>query len=292
MFYTIDVYFKKSFIILYVLSSCIRIFSTKSQNELFLSTLEGKIVGGHPVKIESFPFSILFFNGGSICSGVILNSLSILTAAHCFQVNKNLEEMEIAIGSRYVHDYDAEIFEVLSIVIHEDYNKIMPFASDIALIFLKESIKFDEKKQRAVLVSNEDWMKCDNDEDWKKCKDKDNVVAAGWGWTKYGGSLSELGLLQTTLRYVPRHECEKLHGTRLAEDMFCLYGDAARDTCRGDSGGGVLWNGSVIGIVSHGNGCAKKDKPSVYISVYYHRQWIERHIKNFIKNYCKLKSKN
>lgn len=63
---------------------------------------------------------------------------------------------------------------------------------------------------------------------------------------QYEGSVSELGLLQTSLRYVPRHECERLHSIRLAEDMFCLYGDAARDTCKGDSGGGVVWNGWAI----------------------------------------------
>lgn len=30
---------------------------------------------------------------------------------------------------------------------------------------------------------------------------------------------------------------------KLGPDMFCLHGDGKRDTCRGDSGGGVLWNG-------------------------------------------------
>lgn len=51
----------------------------------------------------------------------------------------------------------------------------MPFSADIALIFVKEPIKFDARKQRAVLADNENWMKSIGD---------DSVTVAGWGWTK------------------------------------------------------------------------------------------------------------
>ncbi|XP_045457677.1 coagulation factor X-like [Melitaea cinxia] len=179
-------------------------------------------------------------------------------------------------GTRYINEENAELHEVHSFAIHEDYNKFIPFYADIALIFVKEPINFGARKKKALLASNDDWMK----------KTNNDIVAIGWGMTKYGGQISELGLLRTTLRYVARRECGKLHKLKLTDDMFCLYGDGRRDTCKGDSGGGIVWNRTVIGIVSHGEGCAKKDKPSVYISVSFHRKWIERTVTEFMKTYC------
>lgn len=59
---------------------------------------------------------------------------------------------------------------------------------------------------------------------------------------QYGGPVSKEGLMMTHLRYVPAQECSDLHKLEITPDMFCLYGDGARDTCKGDSGGGVFWN--------------------------------------------------
>lgn len=46
-----------------------------------------------------------------------------------------------------------------------------------------------------------------------------------------------------TLNYIPSTECSVMHNLKLTADMFCLYGQAHMDSCSGDSGGGVLWNG-------------------------------------------------
>lgn len=60
---------------------------------------------------------------------------------------------------------------------------------------------------------------------------------------QYGGELSKKGLMMTYLRFIPNDECGRLHSKTLTIDMFCLYGEGTRDTCKGDSGGGVLWHG-------------------------------------------------
>lgn len=52
--------------------------------------------------------------------------------------------------------------------------------------------------------------------------------------------------MMTHLQYVPKEECERLHNVKFKADMFCLYGDGIRDTCKGDSGAGVLWEGLVF----------------------------------------------
>ncbi|XP_068620842.1 trypsin epsilon-like [Battus philenor] len=198
---------------------------------------ESKIIGGEPISIESLPSAVQFFNFGSLCSGTIINSWSILTAAHCFDQNKDVYDMVIQVGARYTYDNDAEIHRVLEFIIHSNYSKEMPFACDIALVF-------------------------------------------------YGGPISDSGLLKTYLEFIPKEKCEKMHNLKFTSDMFCLYGDGVRDTCKGDSGGGVIWNDTVVGIVSHGAGCSNKNKPSIYSNVWYFRNWIKKEISKFFKNFC------
>lgn len=81
----------------------------KQVNRTSYFKLQSKIVGGYPIKIESFAFAVLFFNAKNLCSGVILNSYSVLTAAHCFDVNKVVEEMIIEMSELYLFKI---IFEI------------------------------------------------------------------------------------------------------------------------------------------------------------------------------------
>ncbi|CAK1550129.1 unnamed protein product [Leptosia nina] len=252
------------------------LFGSARAGDNVLDILEAKIVGGKPVKMESFPFTVKFFNQGALCAGTILNSWSVLSAAHCFDHSKDKTDMLIVVGSRYAYDHDAATYDISHFLIHEDYYKDMPFACDIALIFVTSPIKFGKRSQKALLVNTNLWMNAN----------ETHFVATGWGKIKYDGPISELGLMQTELRYVPKKDCEKMHKMKFTSDMFCLYGEGDRDTCKGDSGGGVLWHRMVIGIVSHGDGCAKKDKPSIYANVWYFRKWIQKNVENFITEYC------
>lgn len=61
-------------------------------------SLSAKIVGGEPVPVERFPFTVQLFNLGALCSGTILNSWTVLTSAHCMDLNKDINEMRIQTG--------------------------------------------------------------------------------------------------------------------------------------------------------------------------------------------------
>ncbi|XP_063376817.1 chymotrypsin-1-like [Cydia fagiglandana] len=239
-------------------------------------TIEGKIVGGKPVPIEKFPHMAQLLNGGALCAGTILSSWAIMTAAHCFEFNQDIDDMEIHVGARYTYDSNAEVYDIWYFIIHEDYSKVMPFSCDIALIFVKQPVKFSVKTKKAVIANSDKWM----------VQGATHFSATGWGWIKYNGPLSSHGLMTTSLRYVPLDKCGQLHNLTMSEDMFCLYGNGKYDTCKGDSGGGVEWNGMVVGIVSHGDGCAQKDKPSVYANVWYLRSWVQKKLFEFQNEFC------
>ncbi|XP_075991637.1 hypodermin-B-like [Anticarsia gemmatalis] len=240
--------------------------------------VEGRIVGGEQASLAAYPYVAQFFNMGGMCGGVILNSWTIMTAAHCLAHNTDKEHMRVQAGSKYLYDFESAKYKVKSFVIHEDFNKEQAFSCDLALLFLAEPLKLGTMVKKGILVNHDKWM--DDQEH--------NFIVTGWGWTQYGGETSKHGLMKTNLRYVSNEECRRLHDNyKLTPDMFCLYGDAVRDTCKGDSGGGVLWNNMIVGLTSHGNGCANKNKPSLYTNLWILRDWIKENVNLFVMNYCR-----
>ncbi|CAF4824582.1 unnamed protein product [Rotaria sp. Silwood1] len=70
-----------------------------------------------------------------------------------------------------------------------------------------------------------------------------------------------------------------------SEIQFCVgLPDDGKDSCQGDSGGPIFqWTGQYweqVGIVSHGNGCAKLRHPDVYTRLSYYYDWINNILKN------------
>ncbi|XP_018302414.1 trypsin isoform X1 [Mycetomoellerius zeteki] len=54
--------------------------------------------------------------------------------------------------------------------------------------------------------------------------------------------------------------------------------EGGRDACQGDSGGPLLCNGTQVGIVSWGEGCARPNTAGVYSRVDFYLQWLNETI--------------
>lgn len=57
--------------------------------------------------------------------------------------------------------------------------------------------------------------------------------------------------------------------------MICASAEN-KDACYGDSGGPLVHKGALLGIVSTGEGCARKNFPGIYTCV------ANKEVKNFI----------
>ena len=93
----------------------------------------------------------------------------------------------------------------------------------------------------------------------------------GWGATSEGGDVSDT-LLKVSVPVVDNSTCaEKYSASGSNYDkasMFCAgVPEGGKDSCQGDSGGPAYVGGKLAGIVSWGQGCARKDFPGVYTNV-------------------------
>jgi secreted trypsin-like serine protease len=108
------------------------------------------------------------------------------------------------------------------------------------------------------------------------------LEVTGWGATMEGGGASH-SLLKAVVPLADTATCNAgtAYGGRIKEGMMCAgYREGGVDSCQGDSGGPLVWrtpDGPVlVGIVSWGDGCARKLKYGIYTRVSAYRDWIDR----------------
>ena len=96
-----------------------------------------------------------------------------------------------------------------------------------------------------------------------------NMLATGWGALSEGGSFP-INLRKVSLPLVSRTNCNDAnsYNGQITTNMLCAGRDSGGiDTCQGDSGGPLTRGSSLTGIVSWGNGCARRNLFGVYTRV-------------------------
>uniref|UniRef100_A0A8C0H6D6 Vitamin K-dependent protein C n=1 Tax=Chelonoidis abingdonii TaxID=106734 RepID=A0A8C0H6D6_CHEAB len=143
---------------------------------------------------------------------------------------------------------------------------------DIALIKLKEPIKFSIYVIPACLpdadFANEILM-----------NQKSGTVSGFGRLYEHGRVSNKLKVLQVP--YIDRNSCKQTTNFAITDNMFCAgYDNVTKDACQGDSGGPHVTKYKdtyfVTGIVSWGEGCARKGKYGVYTKVSKFQSWLKR----------------
>ncbi|MPC24242.1 Plasma kallikrein [Portunus trituberculatus] len=120
-------------------------------------------------------------------------------------------------------------------------------------------------------------------------------IATGWGRISEKGEPTDT-LKEALVPIFPNAVCQALRYQpyEITDNMFCAgYINGGTDSChsvsvaslQGDSGGGLLWEGSdgkmdVIGVVSWGQGCGRPGYPGVYTRVTRYLDWIHQHTRD------------
>ncbi|HVK23911.1 MAG TPA: trypsin-like serine protease [Actinokineospora sp.] len=214
-----------------------------------------QVVGGSPATKGEFPWMVRLSMG---CGGAMYSEQLVLTAAHCLSGSGNNTSITATYGVIDLQDSTATTRKSSYVYVNPGY--AAGTGGDWALIKLASPIT-----GAATLPITT-----------TKTYDTGTFTIAGWGDTSEGGSASRY-LLKAQVPFVDDTTCKNA-GSYYSDLIFnaeLCAGDMANggvDTCQGDSGGPMFRRDGnnawiQVGIVSHGDGCARPNAPGVYTEV-------------------------
>ncbi|KRZ18690.1 Serine protease 30 [Trichinella zimbabwensis] len=190
---------------------------------------------------------------------------TILTASHCVRVNNRLVDANAITVTAGVFNIKKleEPHRVTSKVlayISDNFDDVSK-ANDIAILRLKVEIPHSEYISPVCLPYQNQELP------WGE-----TCFVSGWGLTRGKPSPK---LRQVGIPILRNNNCPFID----AEDMFCAGAmSGGKDSCQGDSGGPLVCKLNdtffQMGIVSFGDGCARKDHPGIYTKVPHYVKWI------------------
>lgn len=234
----------------------------------FSALANEKIVGGVPVTdLAEVPYMVSL---SGACGGSIISKKWVLTAAHCAGYFKTVKGGVLNLNETGV------TFQIKRTIKHPEYNS-STMANDFALVELAEEIDFEKTKLAPVSLATPDFEREGNQE-----PGMDSTVY-GYGNLGQGQSNSKKELNKVIVPVVSNDEAnrtESYNGKIDATMIAAGYAEGGKDSCQGDSGGPLVvfdqQNEPVlIGVVSWGEGCAKKNKYGIYSRVSSGYNWIQ-----------------
>ncbi|XP_052784259.1 trypsin-3-like [Mya arenaria] len=217
------------------------------------------IIGGERADRNEYKYQVYFTeNDIFICSGTILDSVTVLTAAHCFEsgLNNGVVHQVVAGDYRYqANDGTEQVRSLRALAIHPDYDTNDFMSPDIAVLKLSRPFNFNTNVGEPVKIPSPN-----------ESPDR----------------LQELKL--------PIKSFSQCQSTALSyyeetwNSKFLCTISSGKSVCNGDSGSPIVCflNNTPfqLGIVSwHGSDCAT-DGFSAYTRTLSHRGWILARIAN------------
>ncbi|XP_075985901.1 phenoloxidase-activating enzyme-like [Anticarsia gemmatalis] len=258
-----------------------------------------KLYGAELTEIDEYPWTALieYVQRGSVkllCGGSLISAKYILTAGHCvigevliYGIPRTVRLGEydathegpdctpVAGGGQDCNEGVTRI-PIDKTIPHPEYNPASTQKrNDIALIRMRQSAPFTDFIRPICLPTI----------DVTRNNFPFNLTAAGWGAIsdRIRSSAVKLHLHQP---FIPLDQCQKAYTALNARDavtlwkgQLCAGGQKGKDTCKGDSGGPLMYeNGrfyEIAGVISFGpKQCGTEDVPGIGTNVYEYVSWI------------------
>ncbi|CAG9133134.1 unnamed protein product [Plutella xylostella] len=239
---------------------------------------ETRVVGGRPSQPAAWPWMIaLYRNGMFHCGGVVISQKWVVSAAHC--VHKFWEhyyEIQVGMLRRFSFSPQESNHRVTHVIVNQHYDRV-DMKNDLSLLRVTPSIQFS-RWVRPICLPGPDTA----GPDWKWGPPLGtSCVAVGWGATvEHGPDPDHMREVEVPIWGQCKHRED-----RAGKEICAGPVEGGKDACQGDSGGPLLCRNPLnaqqwymAGIVSHGDGCARKGEPGVYTRVSLFVKWIKFHI--------------
>jgi len=243
------------------------------------------IVGGQEAVPHQFPWQIslkyidIWPHHYHTCGATIIDSTHIACAAHCID-GRNAAFFQVVAGAHNIKsilpEENIQKRHVSAMWKHENYDHTV-ITNDVSLLKLDEPLEFNEFVQPLPLAAAGD-----DPAGGTVC------VNSGWGSISHTSAASMPAKLQyVEMPIVSRPDCidDYADVNGVDDGMVCAgIDEGGISACSGDSGGPLACpdeNGDMYlaGIVSWGMiPCGQANRPSVFTSVGFFRDWLEEHI--------------
>jgi len=242
------------------------------------------------------------------CGGTLINTWFILTAAHCHTSEHKITlavlgewdvitDPDCTVGNK-CDNPTAQRREVERVIVHHGYNKLRNI-NDIALVKMTRDIQLNRFVQLACLPLPEYDLPS-----FYHNPVGQTATVTGWGESGRADNrfqnqvdlLVEYGVTTARLQkgriqIQPRENCNKAYKkSSVTTSHLCAGGGRSHtDSCRGDSGGGLMVDSGdhpgqsqgnvhvLVGVVSYGTRLCG-DSPSVYTKVDQFIPWIKENM--------------
>ncbi|KAK4873168.1 hypothetical protein RN001_015197 [Aquatica leii] len=196
---------------------------------------EDKIVGGTLASQGQFPYQVSQRrNKRHYCGGSIIDTNTILTAAHCVD-GKDSTTLNIVVGSNKLNESGVWYFVSLY-TMHPDWNPVLA-TNDLAVIKVTTPIQFSTYIQ-PIVVDN------------SFVPGGPQCVLSGWGLTRYPSLTTPNDLMYFTGKVVDLNRCKESLPSRkypVLESNICSLAKYGIGACMGDSGGPLVADNKQIG---------------------------------------------
>ncbi|KAL0111980.1 hypothetical protein PUN28_013305 [Cardiocondyla obscurior] len=244
------------------------LFGISISHSAVLQKFDPRIINGENVARGEIPYQVSLQQPNSrfhFCGGSIINSNYVVTAAHCVE-GKTVADIMIIAGTVNLNN-PRKTHMINNIIIHEGYNSIDSWVNDIALIRVMTPFTTSGDIGFVTLPEQDETV-------------EEGAVArvSGFGRLSPDGPGSKI--LQKANIYVAQQSyCREMYGYMqypIYDTHICANDpDIRRGSCKGDSGGPLIVNGKLVGLVSWAKACSLTDYPTVYTRVPSYINWIK-----------------
>ncbi|XP_058135490.1 kallikrein-7 [Dasypus novemcinctus] len=222
-----------------------------------------KIIEGEPCPKGSHPWQVALLRNNAIhCGGVLVHEQWVLTAAHC-----KMDKYTVHLGSDELNSEGAQRIEAIKSFVYPGYSP-ETHIRDLMLVKMQSKARLSPTVKKVTLpaICELPGTEC---------------TVSGWGTTTSPTVTLPSQLMCTQVRIISHSECKTIYKGLLHRSMLCAgIPDSRTNACNGDSGGPLMCNGTLQGVVSWGTfPCGQPNKPGVYTQVCRLIDWIKNIIR-------------